>query len=152
MFKQLNPHLHNGLSGCFIINMTKFTKMVQHQNFPHPNKPECVSKKHSCSKMEREVLLASHFRILFHKIWNSTNPRRALPSFWRSMEELERTTKQELVLDSELWGIRLPSMKNVISHKVEGYIQEVHHSPAWLHTEAICYQVFVWVNEIQLLL
>lgn len=27
-------------------------------------------------------LLTSQLRILFHRIWNSTSPRRALPSFW----------------------------------------------------------------------
>lgn len=27
-------------------------------------------------------LLTSQLRILFHRIWNSTRPRRALPSFW----------------------------------------------------------------------
>jgi len=28
------------------------------------------------------LLLTSQLRILFHRIWNSTSPRRALPSFW----------------------------------------------------------------------
>lgn len=30
------------------------------------------------------LLLTSQLRILFHRIWNSTSPRRALPSFWRA--------------------------------------------------------------------
>lgn len=34
----------------------------------------------------RLAVLTSQFRILFHKIWNSIRPKRALPSFWGTEE------------------------------------------------------------------
>lgn len=41
------------------------------------------------------LLLTSQLRILFHRIWNSTSPRRALPSFWRA--EGQGESSQQMV-------------------------------------------------------
>lgn len=45
----------------------------------HPAVPGGVL--HLCSTPCPLLLLTSQLRILFHRIWNSTSPRRALPSF-----------------------------------------------------------------------
>lgn len=37
-----------------------------------------------CSVPYPPLLLTSQLQILFHRIWNSTSPRRALPSFWEA--------------------------------------------------------------------